>query len=267
VHPNGVGPIARLVAEDRAPQAYGGRAGAPRTELNVAGGPRVRILYLQSGYWLVGIVDWPKTGRLPGVARESWVLSTSRGTCPRAGRPRRSPVGGCVRAQYRDDVVGRPEVRDARGGLSVAAEIEMVCGIDWASQSHQFAGRCPGECLRRGRLDGGTGIEELFVCRFLVDCQPGATPEVIGDGHRNDAGPVSKLVGARFCVYGINPSKLDRVVTVSRGRRPKSCPSRKRGTKTRAPSRLWAGSIRGSTRAPVTRAKPEFTSSTQQRRP
>jgi hypothetical protein len=30
----------------------------------------------QSGYWLVGIVDWPNRAGLPGVARESCVLST-----------------------------------------------------------------------------------------------------------------------------------------------------------------------------------------------
>ena len=31
---------------------------------------------LQSGYWLVGIVDWPNRASLPGVACESCVLST-----------------------------------------------------------------------------------------------------------------------------------------------------------------------------------------------
>src|SRR6266481_1023882 len=51
---------------------------------------------LQSGYWLVGIVDWPDRAGLPGVARESCVLSTSRGPAPRQVGRDGSPVGGCA---------------------------------------------------------------------------------------------------------------------------------------------------------------------------
>jgi hypothetical protein len=52
----------RVVAKDAVP-SHGGTSGSnPCT--------------LQSGYWLVGIVDWPNRAGLPGVARESCVLST-----------------------------------------------------------------------------------------------------------------------------------------------------------------------------------------------
>src|ERR1700726_1688427 len=50
----------------------------------------------KSGYWLVGIVHWPNRAGLPGVARESCVLSTSRGPAPRQVGRDGSPVGGCA---------------------------------------------------------------------------------------------------------------------------------------------------------------------------
>src|SRR5439155_20021095 len=51
---------------------------------------------LQSGHWLVGIVDWPNLAGLPGVACESCVLSTSNGPAPRQVGRDGSPVGGCA---------------------------------------------------------------------------------------------------------------------------------------------------------------------------
>src|SRR5207253_352763 len=51
---------------------------------------------LQGGYWLVGIVDWPNRAGLPGVARESCVLSTWNGPAPRQVGRDGSPVGGCA---------------------------------------------------------------------------------------------------------------------------------------------------------------------------
>ena len=51
---------------------------------------------LQSGYWLVGIVDWPNRAGLPGVARESCVLSTSKGPAPRQGVSLIGPTAPCL---------------------------------------------------------------------------------------------------------------------------------------------------------------------------
>jgi hypothetical protein len=73
---------------------------------------------LQSGYWLVGIVDWPDRAGLPGVACESCVLSTSRGPAPRQVGRDGSPVGGCASSASTgiDARRGGPDVSDARGG-------------------------------------------------------------------------------------------------------------------------------------------------------
>jgi hypothetical protein len=56
--------------------------------------PTVRIpCTLQSGFWLVRIVDWSGRAGLPGVARESCVLGTWRGPAPRQVGRDGSPVG------------------------------------------------------------------------------------------------------------------------------------------------------------------------------
>src|SRR6267142_1588845 len=72
---------------------------------------------LQSGYWLVGIVDWPNRAGLPGVARESCVLSTWNGPAPRQVGRDGSPVGGCASSASTgiDARRGGPDVSDARG--------------------------------------------------------------------------------------------------------------------------------------------------------
>src|SRR4029077_1216327 len=73
---------------------------------------------LQGGYWLVGIVDWPNRAGLPGVARESCVLSTWNGPAPRQVGRDGSPVGGCASSASTgiDARCGGPDVSDARGG-------------------------------------------------------------------------------------------------------------------------------------------------------
>jgi hypothetical protein len=73
---------------------------------------------LQSGHWLVGIVDWPNRAGLPGVACESCVLSTSNGPAPRQVGRDGSPVGGCASSASTgiDARCGGPDVSDARGG-------------------------------------------------------------------------------------------------------------------------------------------------------
>src|SRR6266404_2299831 len=136
---------------------------------------------LQSGYWLVGIVDWPDRAGLPGVARESCVLSTSRGPAPRQVGRDGSPVGGCASSASTgiDARRGGPDVSDAREVLNMAEEVEWFVGIDWASQSHQVClVDAHGECLGgRAVAHGGAGIEEL--CDWLI-ARTGATPEVNG---------------------------------------------------------------------------------------
>ena len=58
---------------------------------------------LQSGYWLVGIVDWPNRAGLPGVARESCVFEHLKRTCAPAGRLRRKSRRRLrFKRQYRD---------------------------------------------------------------------------------------------------------------------------------------------------------------------
>src|ERR1700674_5518992 len=58
---------------------------------------------LQSGYWLVGIVDWPDRAGLPGVAHESPCFEHLERTCTPAGRPRRKSRGRLrFERQYRD---------------------------------------------------------------------------------------------------------------------------------------------------------------------
>src|SRR4029077_9687275 len=47
---------------------------------------------LQSGYWLVGIVDWPNRAGLPEVAREAVLSPAARGEILR-----RTTAGGAVR--------------------------------------------------------------------------------------------------------------------------------------------------------------------------
>src|ERR1700737_3250542 len=75
-------------------------------------------LYPSGGYWLVGIVDWPNRAGLPGVARESCVLSTWNGPAPRQVGGDGSPVGGCASSASTgiDARCGGPDVSDARGG-------------------------------------------------------------------------------------------------------------------------------------------------------
>src|SRR5580704_11891656 len=72
----------------------------------------------QSGYWLVGVVDWPNRAGLPGVARESCVLSTWKGPAPRQVGRDGSPVGGCASSASTgiDARRGGPDVSDAKGG-------------------------------------------------------------------------------------------------------------------------------------------------------
>src|SRR6202035_5855679 len=72
---------------------------------------------LQSGYGLVGIVDWPNRAGLPGVARESCVLSTWNGPAPRQVGRDGSPVGGCASSASTgiDARCGGPDVSGARG--------------------------------------------------------------------------------------------------------------------------------------------------------
>src|SRR5260370_28933234 len=58
---------------------------------------------LQSGYWLVSIVDWPDRAGLPGVAHESLCFEHLERTCTPAGRPRRKSRGRVrFERQYRD---------------------------------------------------------------------------------------------------------------------------------------------------------------------
>src|SRR5205807_3214622 len=58
---------------------------------------------LQSGYWLVGIVDWPDRAGLPGVACESPCFEHLERICTPAGRPRRKSRGRLrLERQYRD---------------------------------------------------------------------------------------------------------------------------------------------------------------------
>src|ERR1700682_1696124 len=85
---------------------------------------------LQSGYWLVGVVDWPNRAGLPGVACESCVLSTSSGPAPRQVGRDGSPVGGCASSASTgiDARCGGPDVSDAREGRRMA-EIEWFVGI------------------------------------------------------------------------------------------------------------------------------------------
>jgi hypothetical protein len=183
----------------------------------------VRILVpFQGGYWLVGIVDWPNRAGLPGVARESCVLSTWNGPAPRQVGRDGSPVGGCASSASTgiDARCGGPDVSDARGWPSMAEEIEWFVGIDWASQSHQVClidahGECLGE---RAVAHGGAGIEEL--CDWLI-ARTGATPEVIGVAIEITHGPVVEALLERgFSVYGINPKQLDRFRDrFTRGRR------------------------------------------------
>src|ERR1700732_2257214 len=87
---------------------------------------------LQSGHWLVGIVDWPNRAGLPGVARESCVLSTWNGPAPRQVGRDGSPVGGCALSASTgiDARCGGPDVSDARGP-SMTEEVEWFVGIDW----------------------------------------------------------------------------------------------------------------------------------------
>src|SRR6185369_11955902 len=81
---------------------------------------------LQSGYWLVSIVDWSGRAGLPGVARESCVLSTWRGPAPRQVGRDGSPVGGCAASASTgiDARCGGPDVSDAREVLNMAEEVE-----------------------------------------------------------------------------------------------------------------------------------------------
>src|SRR3954451_22431442 len=118
----------------------------------IAAPPQSNPCTLQSGHWLVGIVDWPNRAGLPGVARESCVLSTWSGPAPRQVGRDGSPVGGCASSASTgiDARCGGPDVSNAREGLSMAEEVEWFVGIDWASQSHQVClvdahGECLGE--------------------------------------------------------------------------------------------------------------------------
>lgn len=79
-----------------APACPSARADAAQGSLRTRGTSGSNPCTLQSGYWLVGIVDWPNRAGLPGVARESCVLSTWKGPAPRQVGRDGSPVGGCA---------------------------------------------------------------------------------------------------------------------------------------------------------------------------
>jgi hypothetical protein len=71
-----------------------GRRVQAKTIIAIEGGSRgLKPCTLKSGYWLVGIVDWPDRAGLPGVARESPCFEHLERTCTPAGRPRRKSRG------------------------------------------------------------------------------------------------------------------------------------------------------------------------------
>jgi hypothetical protein len=76
----------------------------PAPEPRAAGGTEgSNPCTLQSGYRLVGIVDWPDRAGLPGVAHESPCFEHLERTCTPAGRPRRKSRGRLrFERQYRD---------------------------------------------------------------------------------------------------------------------------------------------------------------------
>src|SRR6266478_8965071 len=96
---------------------------------------------LQSGHWLVGIVDWPNRAGLPGVACESCVLSTSNGPAPRQVGRDGSPVGGCASSASTgiDARCGGPDVSDARGGPAWRKRLNGLSASTGRARAIRFA--------------------------------------------------------------------------------------------------------------------------------
>src|SRR5713101_3040086 len=91
---------------------------------------------LQSGYWLVGIVDWPDRAGLPGVAHESLCFEHLERTCTPAGRPRRKSLALPRMLSTREDQM--PSILN-----------EALEWLDRAEQAREVAGQLTDPSARK----------------------------------------------------------------------------------------------------------------------